>query len=72
LTFEDKLLLLKNLGNKERIELLNIVRRALIEVNAYYVRRQALVVLDYGDVKRIYDVEKLREKLLKIKEVLDE
>jgi len=71
LEFEDKLLLLKVLPKEAREKILWQVQWLLSRTQIRYAKEGELIALDYGELGiRVHDGKKLREKLLKIEEVL--
>jgi len=72
LTFEDKLLLLKTLPKESKQRILWQIEYLLSRTQIRYAKEGDMIALDYGQELgiRVYDGKKLREKLLKIEEVL--
>jgi len=72
LTFEDKLLLLKTLPKDSKQRILWQIEWLLTRTEIAYAKEGELIALDYGEELgiRVYDGKRLREKLLKIEEVL--
>jgi len=72
LKFEDKLLLLKALPKESKERILWQIEYLLSRTQIAYAKEGDMIALDYGQELgiRIYDGKKLREKLLKIEEVL--